>query len=245
MGLTGIALTDHDTFGGMDALFLEGKKRELNVYAGVEISCMDTGRKRPVHILGYELDDIGRKQLEVFLKPLRSSMTESVERSASALKKAGYPVEIKKIYEKAGPEKNIFKQLIMEQLMEAGLCQEMYGRLYRELFKTDKNGRIPLAKLYPYYEDPKKIVSLIYQMGGAAVLAHPGQYDSYELVPELVEVGLAGIEAFHPLHGEKDIKRSIELAKRYNLKITGGSDYHGKYGEGEQLGECGVESWPF
>jgi predicted metal-dependent phosphoesterase TrpH len=63
------------------------------------------------------------------------------------------------------------------------------------------------------------------------VLAHPGQYGNFEKVPELVEAGLQGIEVWHPLHGPEDEARAQELAGMYSLIATGGSDFHGFYGE--------------
>lgn len=244
-GLTGIALTDHDTFAGAKELLQAGEKLGLEVHVGAEISCMDPGSRRPVHILAYDLEEAGRKQLDEFLAPLRSSMKREVEKSAEALENAGYPVSLERTYQKAGPGKAIFKQMIMEQLMEAGLCREMYGPLYRELFKTGRDGKPPLAKLNPLCADPFEAVKQIRKAGGIPVLAHPGQYDSYALVERLTKAGLMGIEVFHPLHKNDDVEKSRRLAEQYGLKITGGSDYHGKYGEGEVLGECGVDQWPF
>lgn len=72
-----------------------------------------------------------------------------------------------------------------------------------------------------------------------------GQYDNFSEVPHLTDAGLAGIEAFHPKHTAHDTARCLELAGIYGLAVTGGSDFHGKYGEGEQLGECGADRLPF
>jgi phosphoribosyl 1,2-cyclic phosphate 1,2-diphosphodiesterase len=63
------------------------------------------------------------------------------------------------------------------------------------------------------------------------VLAHPGQYGNFEIVPDLVEAGLQGIEVWHPLHDEKHEEQAKQLAREYDLIMTGGSDFHGEYGE--------------
>ena len=68
------------------------------------------------------------------------------------------------------------------------------------------------------------------------MLAHPGQLDSYDLLPDLVECGLGGIERFHPDHTLADHARCAELAVRYRLVCTGGSDYHGKFGRVPHVG---------
>lgn len=245
IGLKGIALTDHDTFDGIEELLAEGKKQNFQVYSGVEISCQDKNTGRQVHILAYGLDENGRNKLKVFLQPLWESMQYAVRSSVKALENAGYPVNLDIIYKKAGPTKGIYKQMIMEQLINAGLCTTMYGALYKKLFKNGKNGELPIAHLKMEYADPCEAVEQICRAGGEAVLAHPGQYDSYELIPALVESGLAGIEIYHPVHTQNDIVRSLSIAEQYHLKCTGGSDYHGRYGEGEQLGQCGVQDYPF
>lgn len=244
-GLEGIGLTDHDTFAGIQELQQAGKKAGLSVYGGVEISCRDEKRNRQVHILGYGVEAQGMEQLENWLSPLRDSREKAVRKSVLALEKQGYPISLEAVYGKAGPGRSICKQMIMEVLREAGLCTELYGSLYQELFKKGKDGQKPVAKLEMLYADPAEAVREVQKAGGYAVLAHPGQYDSFEILPELTEAGLAGIEAYHPLHTQEQVDRSLELARKYNLKVTGGSDFHGKYGEGEVLGQCGVEEVPF
>lgn len=245
MQLDGIVLTDHDTFKGVKELKKMDIPKDFVIYSGVEISCMDTKRNRQIHILGYGLEEAGMEQMESLLSPLRASMISAVEKSVLALQKQGYPISLESTYKKAGPGRMIYKQMIMEQLIEAGLCNEMYGSLYKELFKIGKDGQKPIAKLELDYADPVEAVRAICAAGGFAVLAHPGQYDNFDATPELIEAGLSGIEAYHPLHTKEHIERTLCLAQKYNLKITGGSDFHGKYGEGEVLGQCGVEQIPF
>lgn len=245
INLEGFILTDHDSFEGVKELQRADRQMDIPVYCGVEISCMDKKRRRPVHILGYGLDFKGMEQMESLLRPLRKSMEREMRKSVLALQANGYPVNLQKIYAKAGPGGAIFKQMIMEQLMEAGLCNELYGPLYKVLFKTGRNGTPPIARLNPEYADPMEAVRALCRAGGKAVLAHPGQYDSFDILPDLVGAGLTGIEAYHPIHSRSQTGRCLELAEIYGLKVTGGSDFHGKYGEGESLGQCGVEKIPF
>ena len=129
--------------------------------------------------------------------------------------------------------------------MEAGLCDALYGPLYRELFKTGKNGAPPVAALSFETADPVAAVRLVVAVGGKAVLAHPGQYDNFHALPTLVNAGLSGIEAYHPKHDATKVEYCLALARQYNLAVTGGSDYHGVYGEGERLGECGIAASAF
>jgi predicted metal-dependent phosphoesterase TrpH len=81
------------------------------------------------------------------------------------------------------------------------------------------------------YVDAIMAVKAIRAAGGVPVLAHPGQYGSFEIIPDLVEAGLEGIEVLHPHHGHAEEERAISYADQYNLIKTGGSDFHGDYGE--------------
>ena len=106
-----------------------------------------------------------------------------------------------------------------------------YRALYRSLFKGGGICDRDIA-----YVDVRDAVRAIAEDGGLPVLAHPGQMDSYDLVPELVPLGLAGIEQHHPDHTPADHARCAQLAERYALACTGGSDYHGRFGSIPHVG---------
>jgi predicted metal-dependent phosphoesterase TrpH len=74
---------------------------------------------------------------------------------------------------------------------------------------------------------PAEGIALVQAAGGLAVLAHPGSLRRDDLVPQLVEHGLRGIEAWHPKHDAAAVRRYLEMARRHGLLATGGSDYHG------------------
>ncbi len=239
-GLSGLALTDHDTMAGIAELEEAGRMLGFSVYGGVEISCTQQGTNRPLHILGYAIPSEGREVVEDFCAGIRRGRDAAVRESAARLERAGYPVSVAKVEAFAGSGGQLCKQYIMRILMEAGLCDALYGALYRELFKTGKNGAPPVAALSFETADPVAAVRLVVAAGGKAVLAHPGQYGNFDAVPALVEAGLSGIEAYHPKHDAPAAGQSLALTRQYGLAVTGGSDYHGVYGEGERLGECGV-----
>ena len=146
------------------------------------------------------------------------------------------------VYKRQG---DLCKQYIMQALMDAGCGDGLYGALYQRLFKRGPKGEPPVAPLAFPTADPAAAVRCIVRAGGKAVLAHPGQYDNFAALPALVQAGLWGIEAYHPKHRPGDIERCLKLAHAHGLGITGGSDFHGRFGEGEAMGECGVASLPF
>jgi hypothetical protein len=70
-------------------------------------------------------------------------------------------------------------------------------------------------------------IDLIHQAGGAAVMAHPGLSRTDPAIPELAEAGLDGIECFHTKHTPAAAAHYLQLAERFHLLVTGGSDCHG------------------
>ncbi|MFT8871591.1 MAG: hypothetical protein ABF868_04780 [Sporolactobacillus sp.] len=82
--------------------------------------------------------------------------------------------------------------------------------------------------------------------GGVPILAHPGQFDNFSAVGEWVRAGLEGIEVYHPLHDSRHEQRAAELAEKYGLIISGGSDYHGFYTDtGSAPGDKGITAAEF
>lgn len=242
-GLSGIILTDHDTFGGEDDGEEAAKAAGIFLDRGMEISCRQENG-RPLHLLAYGVPRENREVLERFCEPFRRSRDEAVRQSALVLEGLGFPVTLEQVEAYAGPGGQLCKQYIMDVLIKAGICQEMYGDLYRRIFKKHADGSPPLAPLQVKLADPFQALEAIRCSGGLAVLAHPGQYGNFQLLPQLVHHGLFGIEAYHPKHDAECTHRCLDLAQQYGLAVTGGSDYHGRFGEGEQLGEWGIKTRP-
>ena len=112
----------------------------------------------------------------------------------------------------------------MEYLVRTGQVAEIFGDFYKSTFK---NGG--LCDFDIEYIDVYDAVKTIKLAGGKAVLAHCGQQQNFALIPSLIELGLAGLEYNHSANSENDKKIIKEYANKYNLFLTGGSDYHGKY----------------
>ena len=242
-GLSGAALTDHDTMAGLDEWEKAGRETGFPAYAGIEISCSEPDTGKQLHILGYGIPSSGRASVEVFCAPIRASRDGAVRESARRLEAAGFPVAVSKVEALAGPGGGLYKQFIMRLLVEAGLCDGLYAPLYRTLFKTGENGNPPIAALSFQTANPFEAVRCIANAGGRAVLAHPAQYNNFALLPRLVDAGLWGIEAHHPAHNRDAVKRCQILSRAFGLKVTGGSDCHGIYGEGETIGQCAGANW--
>lgn len=77
--------------------------------------------------------------------------------------------------------------------------------------------------------EPAQIIEDIHEAGGIAVLAHPGQTDSFELLDELIPLGLDGVEAWHPENSEEQTAALLDKAKSAGILVTGGTEFRGMY----------------
>lgn len=229
-GVTHLSFVDHDTVAGLaEAKRLE-KEYDVTAIPGIEISAYDFERDRKVHILGYNYDQHAR-HITRLCTPLFERRHEHTLWQIEQIKRAGYRFHVERVLEAAKPSTTIYKQHVMAQLTDAAYDSNTYQTLYRKLFK----GEGPAARDIIYI-DAFDAVEAIVADGGLPVVAHPGQLDSYELIPELVEVGLAGIELHHPDHTELDRDKVEALAESFGLFMTGGTDHHGSFGSKIEIG---------
>lgn len=230
-----LAITNHDTTIGLEEMGILADEAGVEFIPGVEISAYDFHRNRRIHVLGYYVET-GHHAIEQLCAPLLKERHEASYKMVHQLKEAGYDISWEHVQTYAQNGTAVYKQHIMHALINNGYTASIYGDLYKKLVSRGKNGEAPGLAFVPVeYVDAKLAVQAIIEAGGVPVLAHPGQYDSFEAVPELVESGLQGIEVWHPLHGEEDEKKAKQLAEEFHLVMTGGTDFHGFYGEKEIL----------
>lgn len=216
-GLDGIAITDHDTLSHANQI---PKKCGVKVIAGIEVSCYDYKKNYRVHILGFNIKE--PNLVESIVEPTRNARHLNSLKQIEKLQQAGYKIDIKKMKKADG--KYIYKQHIMDFLCVTGQVDEMFGDFY---YKTFKNNGICHFDIE--YVDPAIAVETIKNAGGIAILAHSGQQQNFELIPDLIVHGLDGLELNHHANSIKDKEIIREYANRYNLLLTGGSDCHGIY----------------
>jgi 3',5'-nucleoside bisphosphate phosphatase len=221
VGLSAIALTDHDTMAGIPAAQEAGGTIGIEVIAGVEISANHEGH--PVHLLGYGLDH----QHPVLLPLLEELQLIREQRNALILAKLtdlGIPLDHSELSDSANGL--IGRPHIARMLVRQGHAGSI-GQAFRKYLR--KNGRAYVAAAkYPVID----IIRTIKSAGGVAVLAHPASIDQTlatipSLVRKLAAHGLDGLEAFYPGHSKNTCKKLCDLAAQLGLIITGGSDFHG------------------
>lgn len=218
-----ISVTDHDTFAGSVRAGILGKRKGVNVVLGAEISALDKERNRKVHMLCYNPQS--HERLEGLLKKItanrKTAMTLSIQKVLHM-----YPMPIEMILARANGSTNIFKQHIMQGLMDAGYTDQMFGDVFKKLFHP----RFGLAYTHIEYPDVRDVITEIHAAGGAAVLAHPSEYDSTELMVELCEKNLIeGVEVFHPRNSPEDLAPMQACCSHFGKFMTGGTDFHGSY----------------
>lgn len=238
-GLTGIAVTDHDTTGSLDRAAKAAAVHGLLFLPGVEVSASYT-RHTAFHILGYGIDPENR-ELQAVLRHNLAAWAKNEEDSLLALEKLGVKIDNKryeywKNYREHGgwPLLNVMLELGL--VADTGEYFEKYFGLGRPAYVTTEFVAIPEA------------VAAIKAAGGVPVLAHPGLYRGdggekdkklalqADFFPELLAFGIEGVEVFANYHTPEETTYFLEACRRHNLLVTGGSDYHGDFA-GRILGE--------
>lgn len=233
-GLSHIAVTDHDTTKGLRLAAQQAAAQCFSLVCGVEVSAWDPASERRVHILGLGLGEESPAVQDLCGVTLARRSANTAWQMRQLLD-AGFDVDVEYAAELAAESTGFYKQHLMAALTDAEFSSAEYQLLYKTLFK---NGGIAQRDIQ--YVDMCDAVDAIVADGGVAVLAHPGQFDNYDALPALVDAGLSGIERCHPDHDQRDIQLCEELAARYGLFCTGGSDYHGRFGKVPHPGFCSI-----
>jgi predicted metal-dependent phosphoesterase TrpH len=229
-----MGIVNHDTVKGLEEAIEIGKKEGIFIIPGIEISAYDYKRNRKVHILGYNFI-LEAKNIKALCNPIIEQRNNNSIRQINILRENNYNISLEEVQEKAKYSTCIYKQHIMEVLMDNGYCTEIYSDLYNKLFK---NGGICSGDIE--YVDAFKAIEAIKSDGGKSILAHPGQLDSFEIMDELWNNGLDGIELYHEDHNAKDLIKILEYSVNHSVILTGGSDFHGTYGEKSSIGSITV-----
>lgn len=213
LGLKTIAITDHDTVDGIEPACLQAVKYGLNIVPAVEISTSYNGKD--LHVLGYFInsEDAG------FVKLLCDQKEARVNHVQRLAKSAGIDPEFILNF---GVKGTIGKAHIAKALVAYGVCSDLNEAYFQYLMPNGK-----------YFQERKFVetktaVEVLKKSGAIAVLAHPPEKNLENILTELLEAGLAGIEAYHALFGQ-NTENLLSLARKYNLLVTGGSDCHGPY----------------
>lgn len=216
-GLKGIAITDHDTIEGIsEAIEASKKYKDFIVIPGIEFSTIFD--EVEVHILGYFIDFNNPKILYITEK-MKNHRLERGKRIIEKLQEMDVDITLEDIY-KVVEEGVIGRVHIGRVLVNKGYVSSI-NEAFEKFLKKGRPAYVERFKL-----TIKEAVDMIEISNGIPVLAHPGLIDKKIKLTTIIEKGIRGIEVYHPKHSMIEKEYYLNLAKKYNLFITGGSDYH-------------------
>lgn len=230
-GLKAIALTDHDTIGGVPAARSAGDRLGIRVIAGVELSAFQDDHE--VHVLALHLTHLDA--LEKRLLELRAQRFTRAEKIVDKLNALGIPVTFDEVLAQANGGA-VGRPHVARALIARGVVHD-----FRDAFTTylGGNGSAFVPKDRLSVEDA---IAITHEAGALAIWAHPGNPGRRERLEPLIAAGLDGIEIRHPSHSGEDIKRLQALTDFFGLVPSGGSDWHGATEGPRRLGTMNIPS---
>ena len=226
IGLSAIALTDHDTIDGLEAFQKTGTSFGIETIAGIEFAALWEKHHRPeIHIVGLGFDPNHPALLER-MKDIQTSRDIRNQKMCEKLSSIGLHITLDEVAANAGGE-IITRAHFANVLLKKGYIAK----------KEDAFSRYISTGLPGYVEreflSPELCIRTIKEAGGAAVLAHPTLYglnmeQLEELCEELIPYGLDGVECQYSTYSSAETKAITALAEKMNLLPSGGSDFHGK-----------------
>ena len=223
-GCSAVALTDHDSLAGLGEARRRADELGITLVPGCEISCRSDG-PGGTHVLVYFVEDDDRP-LSRELARLRDDRHDRNARLAARLAELGLPVTYEDALAEAGTEDGLGRPHFAEAMVKAGVV----GSIQEAFDDYLANGRpayVSKSRL-----EAAEVAGLARESGGVAVLAHP--YSTglegdglARFVAGLAEAGFGGIESIYGRYSPRQRQDLANLARRFDLVATGGSDYHG------------------
>lgn len=222
-GLSALAVTDHDTAAGVEEAVSAGAALGLRVIRGVELSARELPN---LHILGYGFRP-GDTPLSRLCRDLRAGREERKYKIADFLREKGAAVELAEVEALAGGE------VVARPHFARLLVRRGYAASNREAFDRYLDTEEFRRRVTRFKADAPACLEAIRASGGKTSLAHPYQTglpdrELEALVARLKDQGLDAIECFYPKYTPEQQAFYLELAQKYRLHVTGGSDFHGE-----------------
>ena len=219
-GVTVLAITDHDTLAGYDLALEAARAAGLDLVCGIELSTKLRGRS--THLLGYFPAEAAPEEFRGWVRLQQRSRKDRNIRLVARLRELGFDITLEEAEARG-------RGMTGRPHFAALMLEKGYVANYRQAFDDYLDES---AKAYVYRHEPTfaEGVAVVRRAGGIASLAHPTRVhgDVEEMMPELCAAGLSAIEAYHSDHTPAETAYFVELARRYDLLVTGGSDFHGE-----------------
>jgi hypothetical protein len=228
LNLAAIAITDHDSIDGSREALRIGIPSSIDFLTGVEISAAHPPffpGSGSFHILGYDID-LDNRELNQALDKLQAARKNRNPAILKLLNKLGFPISLKEVTQEVG-EGQLGRPHIAYAMVKNGYVASI-DEAFDKYLGTDRP-----AYVDKYRIECEQAIRIIRAAGGFPVLAHPALLNIESdqkldaLLQNLVKIGLAGIEVYYPGHSPQQIRQYMQLADRYGLLMTGGTDFHG------------------
>jgi predicted metal-dependent phosphoesterase TrpH len=229
--LKALALTDHDTIGGIPAAREAGTRLGVRVITGVELSAFQDDHE--VHVLALHLSHLDALQKR--LEELQASRYTRAEKIVDKLNTLGIPITLDEVLQQSNGGA-VGRPHVARALIARGVAHDFRDAFMRYL---GGNGSAFVPKERLSIQDA---IAIAHDAGALAIWAHPGGGGRREQLEPLVAAGLDGIEIRHPSHLGEHTTRLQALTDFFGLVPSGGSDWHGATDGPRRLGIMNVPS---
>lgn len=226
LGLGGVAVTDHDTTAGIVEAKEAADKHGIYFLPGIEISTV--AGDKDIHVLGYFTNN-DDKRWQQRLSQLGATRESRNMQLIEKLNELGIDITMDEVKAVSGEVGSVGRPHVAEVLITKGIVKTKQQAFDEYLGEHGK------AFIQPLRIHPTEAYQWIRDAGGICVLAHPGIYHDDELVEQLLAAKPDGVEVNHSDHTVEQVERYKELAERFGLIATAGSDFHGTYGDGSSF----------
>lgn len=216
-GLQAVALTDHDTVEGCVRAAAACRQYGIEFVTGTELTAELDGNE--LHLLGYFID-INHSRLLNEIARFQAVRQKRICEMVARLNSLEVPLEADTVFALANC-RSPGRPHVARALVEGGFCSNL-DQAFERFLKQNRPAWVPKFKI-----SALEAIKLLHEAGGLAVMAHPGLNRTDDLIPQLVEAGLDGLECFHTKHSRSTADHYLRLAETHHLLITGGSDCHG------------------
>jgi 3',5'-nucleoside bisphosphate phosphatase len=216
-GLACIAVTDHDSVEACARAAAACAAVNIEFVTGTELTAEHDDTE--LHVLGYFLDTQNKKLLEEIAK-FQAVRQSRIHEMVARINGLGMPLQAESVFALANC-KSPGRPHVARAMVKAGLVRNL-DEAFELFLKKGRAAWVPKSKV-----SALEAIELVHQAGGLAVMAHPGLNRTDDVIPDLVAAGMDGIECFHTKHSTAMSEHYLEIADKYKLLVTGGSDCHG------------------
>ncbi len=222
IGLSALALSDHDTMSGVPEALEESKKLDIKLIPAIEVSCLYNSKE--IHILGYKLSGYEENVTEID-KNLEKFSNKRRDRNLEIIRRLNEDDIDIRLNDFDKPADKLTRVDLAKKLIELNLVKDINQAFDRYLADNSKY-------VVPKLNNLDDVMEFFHKHSFFSSLAHPIQYrlsnvELDKLTATLKDKGLNAIEIYHSSHHISNSIKLKKLALKYNLKFTGGSDFHG------------------